>query len=94
MTSKLKQIEDVCLQCNGYHCNMAQTNEHKNCQRKKLLTLLLNEHEDLLKFNSMSIYHLAKHIIANIESGLYKSVTAEQANLALSIERQWRKHYE
>lgn len=94
MTNKLQQLENICLQCNGYHCNMAKTNDHKSCQRKKLLTLLLNEHEDILKFNNMSIYHLAKHIIANVKSGLYKQATSEQVNLALHIENQWRTHYE
>lgn len=92
MTKDFHHIDTVCLQCNGVHCNMTGSSEYKNCKRHKLLEILANAKEKITQFNNMTIYHLAKHIIAGIEQGIYKP-TEEQANLALRTEDYWKKYY-
>lgn len=89
MTNQLQQINDICLQCNGYHCCMAKTKEYKNCTRYRLLEPFHKAGQDILKLDDMNIKSLAEHLLACNKMKI-TDASVEQLNLALRTIDKWR----
>lgn len=91
MTKTLPQIDNVCLQCNGYHCPMAKDNCYKYCDRWKMLSTLQDAGYDILEFDSKMIFQLARKVIEDFESGKHKPAT-KTVSKALAIVKQWEAY--
>lgn len=89
MTKDLPQIDNICHQCNGYHCRDVYTEAYKNCDRWKMLGVLQEYgNYDILAFNNESICYLAQKIVHDVNTGKYFPPEA-LVNRAIRIVQQW-----